>query len=50
MYKMKTGNVPEYLAKQLTYVNENQPYHLRNASDFRLNKATNNTIRNVCYI
>ena len=42
---MKNGNVPEYLTQQLTYVNEIQPYHLRNASDFRLNKVTNNAMK-----
>lgn len=37
--KMKTGNAPEYLIEQLNYVREIQPYHLRNADNFRLPKA-----------
>ena len=45
IYEMKTGNAPEYLTKQLTYLNEIQPYHPTNASDLILYKATNNAMK-----
>ena len=32
--KMKIGNTPDYLTEQLRYVDEVQPYSLRNAMDF----------------
>lgn len=45
IHKMKTGNAPEYLTEQLRYVNESQPYNLRNANDFRIHRAINNTTK-----
>lgn len=39
IHKMKIGNAPEYLTEQLGYVREVQPYHLRNAENFRLPRA-----------
>lgn len=38
--KMKMGNAPDYLIGQLNYVGEMQPYNLRNAEDFRLQRVT----------
>lgn len=38
--KMKIGSAPEYLTEQLKYVGEVQPYQLRNAENFRLQRTT----------
>ena len=37
--KMKIGDAPEYLTEQLRYVEEVQPYSLRNVMDFRIQQA-----------
>ena len=42
IHKMKMGDAPQYLIEELTYVNEMQPYNLRNADNFRLNRVTTN--------
>ena len=34
--KMKIGDAPEYQTEQLRYVEEVQPYSLRNVMDFRI--------------
>ena len=36
--KLKIGEAPKYLTEQLKYVEEEQPYKLRNAKDFRLQR------------
>ena len=38
--KTKIEKAPTYLTEQLGYVRDVQPYHLRNAEDFRLPIAT----------
>lgn len=38
--KMKIGSAPEYLTQQLRFVGEVQPYQLRNAENFRLQRTT----------
>ena len=37
--KMKIGEAPEYLTEQLKYVGKAQPYRLRKANNFRLQRA-----------
>lgn len=43
VYKMKQGKAPEYLCQEIKYVGESQPYNLRNASDFRIQRAASTT-------
>lgn len=38
--KWRQGNAPDYLFEQIQYVREMQLYSLRNAGDFRLQRAT----------
>ena len=43
--KMKMGCTAEYLTGQLRYVEEVQPYNLRNALDFRPSRADTNVMQ-----
>lgn len=43
--KLKSGNSAEYLTKQLQYVGEVQPYNLRNADNFRLQRVTTSAMQ-----
>lgn len=43
VFKMKQGKAPKYLCEEIKYVGESQPYDLRNASDFRIQRATSTT-------
>lgn len=38
--KIKTGQAPEYLTEQISYVGEVQPYQLRNINNFRIERVT----------
>lgn len=49
IHKMKMGLTPKYLTEQLRYVNDMQPYHLRNGNDFRVHKATNNMMKRCLF-
>ena len=42
---IKSRKTLEYLTQRLASINEVQPYWLRNVSDFRLHKATNNAMK-----
>ena len=44
--KLKYGNGPEYLIRQLQYVREVQPYNLRKAENFRLQRVTTSAMQN----
>lgn len=43
--KMKMGNAPQYLCDQLEYVGEIQPYGLRNADNFRLQRVSTSAMQ-----
>ena len=45
IFKMKIGYAPEYLTQELSYVNEVQPYNLRNGDDFRINRVATNKMK-----
>ena len=47
--KMKIGEVPEYLTEQLKYVREAQPYRLRNANNFKLQRADTSAMQKSLY-
>ena len=48
--KLKIGKAPKYLTEQLKYVGEAQPYRLRNANNFRLQRAdTSATLKSLYY-
>ena len=42
---MKMRCAPEYLTEQLSYIEDIQPYNLRNASDFRTSGADINVMQ-----
>ena len=46
---MKIGEAPEYLTEQLKYVGEAQPYRLRNAKNFILQRADTNAMQKSLY-
>lgn len=43
--KLKNGNSAEYLTRQLQYVGEVQPYNLRNAEDFRIQRVATSAMQ-----
>lgn len=45
MQKLKNGDGAEYLIRQLQYVREVQPYQLRNAENFRLQRVTTSAMQ-----
>lgn len=47
--KMKQGDAPEYLCEQIKYVGEVQPYGLRNAEDFRIQRVTTTHMQNTLF-
>lgn len=50
IHKIKMGEAPEYLTEQLTYVRDVQPYQLRNAEHFRIERvATSAMQRSLFY-
>ena len=49
IYKMRRGDAPQYLCERLSYVGEVQPYNLRNAIDFRLQRARSSAVQKTLF-
>lgn len=49
VHKIRQGNAPDYLREQIRYVSDVQPYTLRNANNFRLQRATTSSMQNTLF-
>ena len=47
--KIKQEDSPEYLCEQIKYVGESQPYSLRNADDFRIQRVTSTLMQKTLF-
>lgn len=45
IHRIKNGEAPEYLTEQISYVGDSQPYHLRNAEHFRIERVTSSAMQ-----
>lgn len=45
IHKIRQGTAPDYLCEQTRYVGEAQPYSLRNANNFRLQRFTTSSMQ-----
>lgn len=48
-FKIKNGQLPQYLTREINYVGDAQHYNLRNNDDFRLPKVSRTSSKNCLY-